>query len=74
MADTKLTVSLILNDSTFSKKLAEVNRNLKLSQSEFKNAASATKDFGNTLQGAQAKLANATNKFNEQSKKVSLYQ
>ena len=73
MADTKLTVSLILNDSTFSKKLAEVNRNLKLSESEFKNAASGTKDFGNTLQGAQAKLTNCTNKLEEQRKKVSLH-
>ena len=55
-SDTKLTVSLILNDASFTKQLTAVNKELKLIQSVFKNASAGTTNFGTTLTGVQTKL------------------
>lgn len=72
-SDTKLTVSLVLNDAGFSKQLGQVNKDLKLSQSEFKNASAGTETFEKTLAGAQAKLKDTAAQFELQQKKVNLY-
>lgn len=72
-SDTKLTVALILNDSAFTKQLTAVNKELKLSQSEFKNASAGTTNFGTTLAGVQAKLKSLTSQLENQSNKVELY-
>lgn len=72
-SDTKLTVSLILNDSSFTKQLAAVNKELKLSQSEFKNASAGTSNFENSLIGAQTKLKSLTSQLETQNNKISLY-
>lgn len=71
--DSKLTVSLILNDASFSKQLAAVNRELKLTESEFKQTASTTKNFGSTLDGAKAKFEQLSSKLDASNKKISLY-
>lgn len=71
--DSKLTVSLILNDASFSKRLAAVNRELKLTESEFKQTASTTKNFGSTLDGAKAKFEQLSSKLDASNKKISLY-
>ena len=73
MADTKLTVSLILNDASFTKKLNAVNKELKLSQSEFKNASAGTAGFEKSMLGLQTKLTSVTNQFEQQKNKVNLY-
>ena len=72
-SDTKLTVSLILNDAAFTKQLTAVNKELKLSQSEFKNASAGTTNFGTTLEGVKAKLKSVTSQLEAQSNKVELY-
>lgn len=71
--DTKLTVSLILNDAGFQKQLAAVNRELKLNESEFKKVSSTTENFSKTLEGANAKFESLTSQLESQTKKVNLY-
>lgn len=71
--DTKLTVSLVLNDASFTKRLNQVNKDLKLNKSEFENAAAGNDKFEKSLQGVQSKLQNVSAKFEIQGKKVELY-
>lgn len=72
-SDTKLTVSLILNDASFSKQLNQINKDLKLNQSEIKNAGSGIENFGNTINGVQTKLKSLSSQFESQGKKIELY-
>ncbi|HAU85086.1 MAG TPA: phage tail tape measure protein [Lachnospiraceae bacterium] len=74
MSDQKLTVSLILNSSSFAKQIQDVNRQVKLTESEFGKVASSTKDFASSMDGAKSKVKNLTDKLELQGKKVSLYQ
>lgn len=73
MSDQKLTVSMILNSSSFQKKIQDVNKQIKLSESEFAKVSSSTKGFGTSLDGAKSKLENVTKKLDLQGKKVSTY-
>lgn len=73
MSDQKLTVSLILNNASFTKQLQDINKQVKLSESDFKRISSTTRNFGNTLTGAQGKVASLTRNIELQSKKTDLY-
>ena len=73
MADTKLTVSMILNSASFTKQIQDVNKQLKLAESQFQNTSTGVDRFENTLEGAQSKLANLTTKLSLQNTKISKY-
>lgn len=73
MSDTKLTVSLVLNDASFTKQLSQINKDIKLTESEFKNASSGVDNFGNTLNGIQTKMKSLTSQIESQSQKIELY-
>ena len=73
MADTKLTVSMILNSASFTKQIKDVNNQLKLAESEFKNVSSGVEGFENSMSGLQAKMATLTTKISLQNEKVSKY-
>ena len=72
-SDTKLTVSLVLNDASFTKQINQINKDLKNIQSEFKNSSAGIDNFGNSLTGVQTKLKTVSAKFETQGKKVELY-
>lgn len=51
----KLTVSLYLENDQFDKAIRQVNREIKLAESEFKLASAGTKDFEKTISGLDSK-------------------
>lgn len=73
MADSKLTVSLILNNASFTKQLADVNKRLKEAESEFKNAAAGSKNFESSLTGLQTKYDTLNSKMDMQKQKMDIY-
>ena len=73
MADSKLTVSLILNNASFTKQLADVNKRLKEAESEFKNAAAGSKNFESSLTGLQTKYDVLNSKMDMQKQKMDIY-
>jgi len=73
MSDQKLTVSLILNSASFAKQLQDINKQIKLSESDFQKLSSTTTNFGTTMAGAQGKIAALARDMELQSKKTDLY-
>ena len=50
-----ITVKLALENSSFQRGMQDANRQIRLANSEFKNAVAGTDDFGKGLDGVEAK-------------------
>lgn len=73
MSDTKLTVSMILNSASFTKKMQDVNKQLKLAESEFDKVSAGVDKFEDSMEGLQTKIGNLTTKISLQNDKISKY-
>lgn len=69
----ELVVSLGLNTASFTQKINEVNRTMKLVESQFKSSGAGVKDFEKSAQGLSDKLAMLNGKLDGVSKKTKLY-
>jgi phage-related minor tail protein len=65
-----LRVSLGLDSAEFKRSIQDINRRLKLAQSEFQAAGGSVKGFENTLEGLQAKSNFLSKTFELQQQKV----
>ena len=65
-----LNVNVGLNSSEFQQGISKINKELKLAQAEFKNAASSADSLGNATQGLQTKANYLTQVVGLQSSKV----
>lgn len=69
----ELVVSLGLNTASFTQKINEVNRTMKLVESQFKNSGAGVKDFEKSAEGLSGKLATLNSKLDGASTKIKLY-
>lgn len=69
----ELVVSLGLNTASFNQKINEVNRTMKLVESQFKSSGAGVKDFEKSAQGLSDKLATLNGKLDGASTKIKLY-
>lgn len=69
----ELVVSLGLNTASFSAKINEVNRTMKLVESQFKNSGAGVKDFEKSAQGLSEKLNSLNSKLDGAKTKINLY-
>lgn len=74
MSDSKLTVSLILNDAGFQKNLKAVNQELKETERDLKNAGNKFDEFGNKVDKNAAASSSLAQKYELLGKKVALYE
>lgn len=69
----ELVVSLGLNTASFSQKISEVNRSMKLFDSQFKNSGAGVKNFEKSMAGLGAKLKNLNQHMDGARTKIKLY-
>lgn len=68
-----LVVSLSLDSSNFARNLRSINAQIKEAESTFRLAGAGIDNFGDTVEGAGAKLANVKRKYELQGKAVEQY-
>lgn len=68
-----LTVKLALENADFNRRIQDMNRDIRLASSEFKNAGAGTEDFGKSLDGAKARAEMLTKQIEAQSKVVEMH-
>ena len=69
----ELVVSLGLNTATFNQKISEVNRSMKLFESQFKNSGAGVQGFEKSIAGMGAKLKNLNQQMDGARTKMQLY-
>lgn len=69
----ELVVSLGLNTASFNQKISEVNRTMKLFESEFKNSGAGIKNFEKSLEGLNSKLKLSNQQTEAAKTKIKLY-